>query len=257
MKRVFSCFLIAVFLVCLSVPLTVSALNYKIVNLNDMILVKYDSDLISTSLNFYKGVSKLSPQQAFFVRVLTSCGASLKDISASDLDEWESQAYKRQIASGDLAAWEAVNSLMSDYIYDDSSGVTYVAFSDEFCAWLNFWLVIWNELNDTSFSCSFVYAESLDSVQSYGYVIYRTTPLTYNDFLAGFPQIERFCLQSVKEYEPLATQGLSAFWGEFVSSLDINLLTSWLPDVVSSVIISRWAIFLSLAGVLVAIKILS
>lgn len=262
-KRVFSCFVIAILLITLFLPLNISASNSEIFNINDAIFVR-DTGGELYSYDFELGLNhELSSQETFMCILLEMGGSSYLDSSdysdlvlIDKLDVWQSRVYNGYVNSNQMDMWEAVDVLFENYCYIFPDSVS-IVFSESFIATLNYWVMIWNELNEDSVSISFSYVSSFD------FVNWNDHTLVYSFYIdtLGMDNSDLtpdYCkLSSILDYENNVSKGFLDYWDIIFSSLDPGLYVSWLPDIFSSVFLQYWFLFLlPMFGALVLLKVL-
>lgn len=256
MKRLFSCFLVCLLLI-FSFPVVVSATEtvYKVENINDMILIRYKDDIEPYNGRWWLYGRSVSPHQVFMYRVLLLAGYEFENLfeTLSDLDSWEKSA---ESVFGQVF-WDSISALFDSYIFYNFDS-TKLVFSSDFCFFVSQCIELWNDQNDTVLENPLVYVFSFDSVK------WSSDDCVYTCFLydddsrieVGGYSIDDFYLDLSSEYSKTDSLSFYEFWLTLRDSIDINVLTSWLPDVLSSPIKIYWAIFLSAVGILVVVKIL-
>lgn len=255
MRRFFACLMIAVLLLSLF-PIVVSATGrtYKIENINDMLLIRYKDGLQAYDGEWYLFGTPVSVHQVFMYRILLLSGHEFGYVhdTVFRLDRWEKEAS----ALSDFVAWDTVSVLMNSFIFINDDFVQ-VAFSSEFVSSVDSWLSIWNSQNDLNLELSLCSVTSFDSASfftdPFSYVCFLKDDDTYFE-IGGYSPSD-FFLQLYSEYISTDVLTLTEFWQLLRDSININLLTSWLPDALASPIRIYWLFFVSLLTVLVFIKI--
>lgn len=268
--------MIAVFVVMLFLPVTVSASDYTVINIDDYIYVRVGDDWNPVDFQeerFYEFHTtwfswECSPLQAFLGVVLCSAGYEFDSstyFTEKYMDSWEKNIMALATKQGCLGVVDAINKLMTECVYSyqdtkwDYEYVPVVGFSASFASIFNSWVALYFSLNEIEPTLNFdidyvnVNMDEWFAVDNSSYVFYYDISFTHtvkNDIHPA-----QFVLKSRFSYDNDFSYELRDVWDEIISSINIQLYTSWLPDKISAPIVFYFGMFLSVCLVLIAIKV--
>lgn len=235
-------------------PVVVYADNYSVINIDDIIFVSENVDSGRPPYGNHYG--RYSYHQVFMMRILLMAGLDRESITEEKLDDWESYVYKAYYYSDEIIVWNAVEKFMSQYVnvyYGDNEILTKVCFSSRLIISVDFWLWVWNQQNDTTL------VNPLISVEDYNNIVWNSNDIyiTYSwNYLLNAEQADNFILQPLEDWEVDVGGDLFSIFTDIKNGIDIDLLTSWLPDLFATPFIVYWGLMMTLCLVLVVLKVL-
>lgn len=262
-KRVFSVFIIAVLVVMLFAPLTVSADLYDdIADINGHIYIysgdSYIENLYQDNPSWYLKSSlqsSLTPFQAFLEFIILSGGLTKQVIKADDLQKTVDVIFSDS-SHWSLAFVSSAETLMTDWVYCDSLTPPTVGFSADFVLAVEYWLSVFNDITgyDASNPLPVVYDFSGKWYKNVGACVLFYEH--YDPYSLGRFFAENLVIESIFDYDVGNSTDLRSLIDDLILFIDMESFTAWLPDNVAAPILLYWSYFTGAVVILVVVKLL-
>ena len=262
MKRIFI-LVFALFLIC-SLSISAADSEYKLMDIHVYGSLDGISSYVASPLNtvpntstdwYYKSLSQSLDNGLLRAVALFTYQAGL-DLSFQDIQSWSNVILLDCQLKGDYSFVEACQ--FTYWFYPDSIAnfSYYVGFSSGFVSqWGIYYNNILSEMGMTFNEKPFTLVSTYYSDSFYSKSTCYVPVLHERPNITSF--ISDILFLPVNDYLLTNTSGgLLDIFQTFFSTIDINVLTGWLPPLLASPFIAYYAIFLTLLGFLVTIKIL-